>query len=198
MSRIKTLKKPSEALFTDRSSKFYAYAFPLENKEKVKERIAQLQQTHLKANHFCSAFSIGQGDEEYHLVNDDGEPNNSAGSPILGQIKSFGLSNVLIVVVRYFGGTKLGVGGLINAYKTAARAALENGALIEVEQKKSFSFQTDYQTLGSLLSVIDKNSLNANIKHHEKTAHIVITVNEDQLTAALELFKPFELEIQLS
>jgi len=127
----KTIEKPSEeVLFKDKNSKFFGYAFPVSNEDDVKIHIAELKKTHHAARHWCYAYQIGT-ETILFRANDDGEPNNSAGMPIYGQIQSFEVTNILIVVVRYFGGTKLGVGGLITAYKTAAQLALESSKIIE-------------------------------------------------------------------
>lgn len=198
MSSFKTLKSPATAFFVEKASKFHAFAYPISVKEEVKELIDDLKLKHPKANHFCTAFSIGQGDEEYHLANDDGEPSNSAGAPILGQIKSFGLTNVLIVVVRYFGGTKLGVGGLISAYKNAAKAALEEATFQEKEVLKSFSFEVAYQNLGAVLSILDKNRLEAQSEHGTTAVKFNVSVNEQNLAAVIELFQALELEIEMN
>tara|TARA_R110002074_G_scaffold193447_1_gene359291 strand:- start:347 stop:733 length:387 start_codon:yes stop_codon:yes gene_type:complete len=123
--RYKTILKPSEeTLFKDRNSKFFGYAFPVLDEDDVKDCLEELKKKHHTARHFCYAYQIGIEDIKYR-ANDDGEPNNSAGMPIYGQIQSFDVTNILIVSVRYFGGTKLGVGGLINAYKTSAQLTLE-------------------------------------------------------------------------
>ena len=122
----KTITNPSkEAIFKDKGSKFLGFAFPLQHENQVKEIVDRLKKDHYKARHWCYAWQLGTDVIQFR-VNDDGEPNNSAGQPIYGQILSKELTNVLIVVVRYFGGIKLGVGGLVNAYKTAAQLALES------------------------------------------------------------------------
>ena len=116
----KTIESPSqETLFKDRNSKFYGYAFPVNSENDIKASLQFLKKKHPTARHFCYAWQLGIDSFSFR-VNDDGEPKNSAGIPIYGQIQSFGLTNVLIVSVRYFGGVKLGVGGLINAYKHSA------------------------------------------------------------------------------
>ena len=129
--RYKTLTKPTkEILFKEKKSKFYGSAYPIVSEDEVKPIIENLRKKHRTANHICFAWQLGVG-EVYYRTNDDGEPNNSAGMPIYGQIKSFGLTNVLVVVARIFGGTKLGVGGLIGAYRTAAQMALEESQIVE-------------------------------------------------------------------
>ena len=127
----KTILEPSEeVLFKEKNSKFFGYAFPILNEEDVKVHLEQLKKQHFSARHWCYAYQIGTEKITFR-ANDDGEPNNSAGMPIYGQIQSFEVTNILIVVVRYFGGVKLGVGGLISAYKTAAQMSLENAQIID-------------------------------------------------------------------
>lgn len=113
-----TIDLPSEGIFKDKGSKFLAFAYPLTDESKVKNIVQNLKKEHHSARHHCFAFKIGNQGEHYR-ANDDGEPSGTAGRPILGQLNSYNLTNILVVVVRYFGGTLLGVGGLINAYKNA-------------------------------------------------------------------------------
>jgi uncharacterized YigZ family protein len=127
----RTLATPSEeVLFKEKNSKFFGLAFPVTNEEEVKNILTEIKKAHFSARHWCYAYQIGTEKIQYR-ANDDGEPNNSAGMPIYGQIQSFDVTNVLVIVVRYFGGVKLGVGGLISAYNTAAQMALENATIIE-------------------------------------------------------------------
>ena len=130
----KTIIAPSEeTLFKDRNSKFFNYAFPITNEADVKTHIDALKKQHSNAGHWCYAYQLGT-DKITYRANDDGEPSNSAGMPIYGQIQSYDVTNLLIVVVRYFGGTKLGVGGLINAYRTGAQMALDASKIIEKKE----------------------------------------------------------------
>ncbi|MCB0451221.1 MAG: YigZ family protein, partial [Confluentibacter sp.] len=127
----KTITIPSEeVLFKDKNSKFFGYAFPVSQEEEIKMHLEQLKKKHFSARHWCYAYQIGTEKISFR-ANDDGEPNNSAGMPIYGQIQSFEVTNILVVVVRYFGGTKLGVGGLISAYKNTAQLALEKATIVE-------------------------------------------------------------------
>ena len=120
-----TIKEASKGkIYKEKNSKFYGYAFPINSKNHIPQYIKQVKSTHHSAQHFCYAYQIGETNVQYR-VNDDGEPKNSAGMPIYGQILAHDLTNILIVVVRYFGGVKLGVSGLINAYKTGAKYALD-------------------------------------------------------------------------
>ena len=155
----KTIIKPSEeTLFKDKNSKFYGYAFPVITEESVKTCIDFLKKKHYDARHFCYAWQLGVESPRYR-VNDDGEPNNSAGMPIYGQIQSFKLTNILVVSVRYFGGVKLGVGGLINAYKSSARLALESSQIEEKTIDLYFQLIFDYDLMSKVLRVVKENSI---------------------------------------
>jgi uncharacterized YigZ family protein len=130
IDHYKTIAGPSTGEFKDRGSKFFAYAFPVFTEEEWQEELEAVKKEHFKARHHCYAYRLGV-DQNNFRANDDGEPSGTAGRPILGQIDSFELTNVLIIVVRYFGGTKLGTSGLINAYKLSAAAALDNATIEE-------------------------------------------------------------------
>jgi len=150
--KYKTLDKPHTAEFKDRGSKFLAFAYPVFSQVDIKERLQQLKKEHPKANHHCYAWRLGTDGLQYR-ANDDGEPSGSAGRPILGQIDSVGLTNVLVVVVRYFGGTLLGVPGLINAYKTSAADAL-NAQTTEKWIEELVQVDFDYPTMGEVMYLL--------------------------------------------
>jgi len=157
--QYKTLLKPSqEILFKERNSKFYGYAFPIENETQAKKYIEDLRKANTRANHVCYAWQLGIEKLNFR-VNDDGEPTNSAGNPIYGQIQSFEITNVLIAVVRYFGGTKLGVGGLIHAYRTTAQLALENSVIVMKTLEESISISFTYASMNSVMRIIKKHQL---------------------------------------
>ena len=149
-----TITSPSkEVIFKDRGSKFYGYAFPVKTEVEIKEHIENLKKSHFNARHWCYAWQLGKEYNQYR-ANDDGEPSNSAGMPIYGQLQSFNLTNTLIVVVRYFGGTKLGVGGLIQAYKTAAQWALEESKIIEKTIDVHFKLLFDYPEMNIVIRIL--------------------------------------------
>lgn len=139
-----TISGIAEGFYSEKGSKFIAFAFPVENEHQVKDNIVNLKKKYYDARHHVYAFIIG-AKQEFYRCSDDGEPSNSSGPPVLGQIRSLNLTDVLVVVVRYFGGTKLGVSGLLNAYKTAARDALDKAVVIEkfvkIRHKCSFSYE---------------------------------------------------------
>lgn len=147
-----------EILFKEKSSKFFGYAYPIESEEEVKAIIDQLRKLHPHAVHYCYAYQIGTEKINYR-ANDDGEPSNTAGAPIYGQIQSFGLTNVLLVVVRIFGGIKLGVGGLITAYKTTAQLVLEDAEIIEKTIDIHFIISFDYKNMNKVMRVIKEKKL---------------------------------------
>tara|TARA_Y100001978_G_scaffold200747_1_gene217633 strand:+ start:359 stop:943 length:585 start_codon:yes stop_codon:yes gene_type:complete len=131
---FRTLKNTGKGVYKEKGSKFYGYAYPCQSVEKVKEHLERLRKENPGCVHVCYAYCLGSKKEDWRY-SDDGEPSNSAGAPIYGQIKSFELTNVLVAVVRYYGGTNLGVGGLINAYRTAAKEAFENANIVEDEDR---------------------------------------------------------------
>ncbi len=155
----KTIEKPSiETLFKEKKSKFFGYAYPIQTEEEVKPIIDTLRKQHPNACHYCYAYQIGT-DKITYRANDDGEPNNSAGMPIYGQIQSFSITNVLIVVVRIFGGVKLGVGGLISAYKTAAQITLEECTIIEKTIDIHYLISFDYQNMNKVMRIIKEKKI---------------------------------------
>jgi uncharacterized YigZ family protein len=147
-----------EILFKEKSSKFFGYAFPIQSEEELKPIIDQLRKKHPHAGHFCYAYQIGTETLSYR-ANDDGEPSNSAGMPIYGQIQSFDVTNTAVVVVRVFGGTKLGVGGLISAYKTTAQITLENSSIIEKTIDVHYQISFDYKKMNKVMRVIKEKKL---------------------------------------
>lgn len=154
-----TIAAPTEeVIFKEKKSKFLSYAFPITSEEEVKPILEALKKKYYSANHVCYAWQLGTGPLRYR-ANDDGEPNNSAGMPIYGQIQSFGVTNILVVVVRFFGGTKLGVGGLIGAYRTSAQMALQSANIVRkvVQQKIRISF--DYAKMDSVMRIIKQLDL---------------------------------------
>lgn len=182
---MRSIASKSESLFKDRGSKFYGYATPMNDAEEIKSILANIKEIHPKARHFCYAFRIKLNEEDYFITNDDGEPNNSAGAPILGQIKSFELYNTCIVVVRYFGGTKLGVSGLINAYKNAAKAAIESNQIIEVKNLKTILFQCKYENFGKVLLLLNQNHIQYDI-HQDTLVKLRIHIDQESLNSIEE------------
>lgn len=166
-----------DVLFKDKGSKFIGYVFPITFEEDVKECIDGLKKKHHAARHWCYAWRLGIEEIRYR-TNDDGEPNNSAGQPIYGQILSKELSNILVVVVRYFGGTKLGVGGLINAYKTAAKLILDEAIIVEKTIDIHFQVIFEYQHMNKVMRVIKENNLDILQQKMELNCDFIISVRK--------------------
>lgn len=194
----KTIAFPSEEiLFKEKNSKFFGYAFPLESEEHVKPLIEPLRKKHFNAVHFCYAYQIGT-DKITFRANDDGEPSNSAGMPIYGQIQSHELTNILIVVVRFFGGTKLGVGGLISAYKTAAQMAIEASSIVEKTIDIHYLIAFDYKNMNKVMRVIKEKNLTMVAQKMETDCKIEIATRKKNAKTVLETFQNmFEISIRL-
>lgn len=185
-----------EILFKEKNSKFYGYAFPITSEEQVKELIEPLRKKHFNAVHFCYAFQIGL-EPIYYRANDDGEPNNTAGMPIYGQIQSFGLTNVLVVVVRYFGGTKLGVGGLITAYKTTAQLALENATIIDKTIDIHFLISFEYKNMNKVMRILKEKNIEIVSQEMNLSCKIEIAVRKNNSENIYNLFaSKFEISIK--
>ena len=193
----KTIEKRSEEiLFKEKNSKFYGYAFPVTSEEEIKNHLDSLRKQHHGAVHFCYAFQLGTDKIQYR-ANDDGEPSNSAGMPIYGQIQSFGITNVLVVVVRFFGGVKLGVGGLISAYRTAAQMALEESQIIEKTIDVSFEISFDYKNMNKVMRVIKEKNLEIVSQEMNESCKIVIATRKKNAEMIFDIFSNlFEVGIK--
>jgi uncharacterized YigZ family protein len=181
------IKASEETLFKDRNSKFFGYAFPVLHEDDVKESIDLLKKKHHAARHFCYAYQIGAEQIRFR-ANDDGEPNNSAGMPIYGQIQSFEVTNVLIVSVRYFGGTKLGVGGLINAYKNSAQISLEASEIIEKTIDIFFQLNFQYDVMNKVMRIVKEKNLTIVSQKLELDCEYVISIRKKEAQAVFEVF----------
>lgn len=185
----KTILKPSkETLFKDRNSKFFGYAFPVLNEDDVKNCIEVLKKKHHTARHFCYAYQIGIENIKYR-ANDDGEPNNSAGMPIYGQIQSFEVTNILVVSVRYFGGTKLGVGGLINAYRTSAQITLEASEIVEKTIDIFYKLNFEYDLMNKVMRIIKEKNINIISQKMELACEFVISIRKKDAQGILDIFE---------
>ncbi|MGJ8735905.1 IMPACT family protein [Zobellia laminariae] len=184
----KTVAKPSEEiLFKEKKSKFYGYAFPVENEDEVKIIIEDLKKKHSSANHVCYAWQMGIEQLSYR-ANDDGEPNNSAGMPIYGQIQSFEVTNTLVAVARIFGGTKLGVGGLISAYKMAAKLALENSNIVEKIVQNQYKIRFEYAQMDVVMRVIKQKNLEIISQKMEMNCELIIAVRKRDSEQIKDIF----------
>jgi len=194
---FKTIASPSpEILYKEKNSKFFGYAFPVNNEEEIKSHLEQLRKQHFGAVHFCYAFQLGTETIQFR-ANDDGEPSNSAGMPIYGQIQSFSVTNILIVVVRFFGGVKLGVGGLISAYRTAAQMALEESEIIEKTIDIHFKVSFDYKNMNKVMRVIKEKNLSIVSQKMEENCEIEISTRKKNAGMVFDIFNNlFEVGIK--
>ena len=188
------IKASKEGLFKDRGSKFYGYAFPVTNEEEIKEKIELLKKQHYNARHWCYSWQLGKNYDHYR-ANDDGEPSNSAGMPIYGQLQSFNVTNILVVVVRYFGGTKLGVGGLIKAYKNAAKLALENSIIIYKTIDEVFLIKFEYPEMNTIMRIIKDENISIINQKMELDCQFIISIRKKE---AIRIFKIFENTYKVS
>jgi uncharacterized YigZ family protein len=158
---FKTISKPSEGLFKEKGSKFISYAWPVSSEDEIREIIQTIRKDHHSARHHCYAWRLGH-EKLLFRANDDGEPSSTAGKPILGQIQSFDLTNLLIVVVRYFGGTLLGVSGLINAYRTAALDAINQAEIVEKLVEQQLLIEFGYSVMNEVMKIFKDEKLSQN------------------------------------
>jgi uncharacterized YigZ family protein len=193
----KTIATASEEiLFKEKNSKFFGYAFPVSNEAEIKNYLEILKKQHYGAVHNCYAFQIGTDTIQYR-ANDDGEPSNTAGTPIYGQIQSFGLTNVLVVVVRYFGGVKLGVGGLITAYRTAAQMAIEASELVEKTIDIKYSIHFDYKNMNKVMRVIKEKNIEINSQKMDLDCEILVSTRKKNAEIVFDIFNSmFEINIK--
>ena len=186
-----TISKNSEGLYKEKGSKFIALAFPVRTEEQVKEKLEEVKKTYYDARHHCYAYILGADGAQYR-ANDDGEPNHSAGDPILGQIRSRELTNTLVIVVRYFGGTKLGVSGLINAYKTSASEALDQNTIIEKLITRSVRFKFPYEEMNEVMKLVNDFEMEITNQEFEMECQLnaeVIVSKVKELTNKCELLR---------
>ncbi len=184
----KTLQSAGTGEFKDRGSKFLGYAFPVAHEADCQEHVEALRKAHPKARHYCYAYRLGL-DGNHFRANDDGEPGGTAGRPILGQIDSFELTNVLVVVVRYFGGTLLGTSGLINAYKLAAAEALQQSEKIEKTVAEVYRLTFDYALMSQVMNALKKTELEMVQQDFGATAAVDIAIRQSETLETLRLLK---------
>lgn len=185
-----------EVLLKEKNSKFYGYVYPITSEDEVKSILDQLKKTHFSARHWCYAYQLGT-DKISFRANDDGEPNNSAGMPIYGQIQSFEVTNVLIVVVRYFGGIKLGVGGLISAYKATAQLALEASEIIEKTIDVFFTISFDYKNMNKVMRIVKEKNILIVFQKLEESCEFRIAVRKKNAEEIFDIFSNlFEVTIK--
>lgn len=182
-----TIAQASEAhLYKIKNSKFFGYAFPVSNEDEIKDYIKQIKKEHYNARHWCYAWRLGVDPIRYR-ANDDGEPSNTAGQPILGQLQSFELTNVLFVVVRYFGGVKLGVGGLISAYRTTAKECLEHCELLEKRITDTIEFHFEYPLMNEVMRKVKQHQLQIINQDFQQICKIWIATPKTETATVIEL-----------
>jgi uncharacterized YigZ family protein len=186
-----TIAAPTEGLFKDKGSKFLAYAYPVDSEEEIKELVQQLKKEHYSARHHCYAWRLG-ADKTHFRANDDGEPSSTAGKPILGQIQRYDLTNILIVVIRYFGGTLLGVSGLINAYREAAADALKQAEIVEKLVEESFWVEFDYLNMNSVMKVFKDENLPQKKTDFDLRCKIKSSIRQSETERIFSLLKNIE------
>lgn len=183
-----TIEKTTTAEFKDRGSKFIAYTFPIQSVDDFKKSLEAIKKEHPKATHHCFGYRLGLDNNTYR-VSDDGEPSGTAGKPILGQIDSKKLTNVLVVVVRYFGGTLLGVPGLINAYKSAAALALQVTPIVQKPIEVAYTLQFDYTQMNEVMMQVKQLNCQVLEKDMNLFCHLVVGIPKGRLDEALYKFK---------
>ena len=183
----KTIAKPAEGSYSEKRSKFLAYAFPVQNEQEVKQRLAEIQKKHWDARHHCYAYILGPHKDAYRL-NDNGEPSGTAGRPIYGQLLSKDVTNTLVIVVRYFGGIKLGVSGLQNAYKVAAREALDVAIIEERTIQETFRVTFEYTKMNDIMQILKNPEIQIIDRQSYMQCIYTISVRQrdaDRITEAL-------------
>ena len=192
----KTISEPSQGEFKDRGSKFLAYAFPVFTEEEWQEQLENVKKEHFKARHHCYAYRLGVDQNDFR-ANDDGEPSGTAGRPILGQIDSFELTNVIVIVVRYFGGTKLGTSGLINAYKTCAAVALENAQIEERLIEDVYALDFEYHLMPDIMNALKKLDLNVIKQDFGNKGAISIAIRQSEVEKTIPQLKAMIANVHL-
>lgn len=189
--KYKTVKTSSRGLYKERGSKFISIVFPVSTEEQAKAELETIRKDYHDAHHHCYAYRLGW-DYSVHRINDDGEPSGSAGKPIYGQIRSYELTNILIVVVRYFGGVKLGIRGLIDAYKGAAQDAINNNTVVTRTVKEKLHLHFGYPQMGKVMHIIKENNLKQLETKLEVECDIIIAVRMLKSEEITEQFRKIE------
>ncbi len=183
----KTIENTYTGYFKDKGSKFLSFAFPIQSEEEVKDIILQLKREHHSARHHCFAWRLGT-EEIRSRANDDGEPSSTAGKPILGQLQSFEVTNILVVVVRYFGGTLLGVSGLINAYKTATAEVLNYAELVEKLIENTFELSFGYEMMNPVMQQLKQAGLEISGTDFRESCRLIFSVRKSEAENAKRIF----------
>ncbi|WP_372648294.1 YigZ family protein [Draconibacterium sp.] len=185
--QYKTIETPSTGYFKDKGSKFYSYAYPLKDEEEVKDLVAALKKEHHSARHHCYAWRLGT-EEIRTRANDDGEPSSTAGKPILGQLQSYEVTNILVVVVRYFGGTLLGVSGLINAYREATVEALNNAEIISKLIEIQYELKFEYAMLNTVMNKLKQDNYDIVTTDFQESCRLIFKTRKSEDERAFQSF----------
>ncbi|NLJ82112.1 MAG: YigZ family protein [Bacteroidales bacterium] len=189
----KTISKKSEGLYRDKGSRFISFLYPVQSEEEIKNILSAIKKEYYNATHHCYAYTIGHVDIPEYRMNDDGEPSGTAGKPIYGQLLSYDLKDVLAIVVRFFGGVKLGTSGLINAYKTATQIAIENASIVERKIKNSYQISFDYLYMNEVMQILKKDYVSIKKNDYIEDAYClefdVILSKSEEVIASLELIE---------
>ena len=190
MDTYKTIASSvQEVIFKEKSSKFLGYAFPVTSEEEIKAHLEAVKKEHFSARHWCYAWQLGYGTNQRYRANDDGEPNNTAGIPIYGQIQSFELTNILVIVVRYFGGIKLGVGGLVQAYKTTAQLTLQEAEIEEKLITEELRIRFEYPLMNKVMRVVKEQNLNITQQLLTENCELHLAIRQSDYQRMQELFE---------
>jgi len=190
MDTYKTIASSvQEVIFKEKSSKFLGYAFPVTSEEEIKAHLEEVKKAHFSARHWCYAWQLGHGTNQRYRANDDGEPNNTAGIPIYGQIQSFELTNILVIVVRYFGGIKLGVGGLVQAYKTTAQLTLQEAEIEEKLITEELCIRFEYPLMNKVMRVVKEQNLNITQQLLTENCELHLAIRQSDYQRMQELFE---------
>lgn len=189
-----TIAGRSEGVYKEKGSKFFAYTFPVFSDDDIKSQLELIKKEHPKARHHCFAFRLGMDKNQYR-ANDDGEPSGSAGKPILGQIDSFGLTNVIAIVVRYFGGTKLGVPGLINAYRQSTMDAFNDADIVTKTVENQYEISFGYDKMSDVMNALKKNNINILSQVFKDSALVKISIPKSKTEEVLLQLKASIMKI---
>ncbi len=188
---FKTISKPSEGIFKDKGSRFIAYLYPIQSELDIKDIIAELKSIHPKASHHCWALRLSQ-DRSIFRLNDDGEPSGTAGRPILNTLLSFDLTNVIAVVVRYFGGTLLGIPGLINAYKTATNEAIQASEIIEKTVDLVFKIEFSHSVMNEVMKVVKDENIKIFNQSFDLNCTFNLEIRQSQVNKVIDRLEKIE------
>lgn len=184
----KTIAAVSEGIYREKGSKFIAFAIPVSSENEVKEKLIELKKEYFDARHHCYAYILGYNKSAYR-INDDGEPSGTAGRPIYGQLLSKDLTNILVVVIRYFGGVKLGVSGLINAYKEATKSALESAQIVEKTVDETYTVHLNYEEMTKVMQILKNDYVRIISQNYDEGFNIEFIIRKREADRIIQELK---------